>query len=127
MKPKTIRITYSILTALFCLASTADAFGGLTKQKAGVDGMNHLGYPLYVMTMLGVAKLLGVIAILQTKFITIKEWAFAGFTFTFLGVFWSRAYVGDGLGLLIPPVVTLAIMLVYYYFWKKMLALNSAK
>src|ERR1700744_5475074 len=124
MKPKTINITYRTLTVVFCLASATDAFGGLTKQKAGIDGMNHLGYPSYLMTMLSMFKVLGVIALLQNKFITLKEWAFAGFAFSFIGAFCSRVAVGDSIGLLLPPVVILTIMFVLYFFWKRYLALK---
>ena len=119
MKPKTIKITYWVLIILFCLSAVGDAMGGLTKAKAGVEGMQHLGYPLYLMTYLSVLKLLGVIALLQTKFQTIKEWAFAGFAFTFTGAFFSRASLGDSGAFLIIPMVMLAILFVTYYFWRK--------
>src|SRR5260370_33274104 len=119
MKAKTIKITYWVLIILFCLSAVGDAMGGLTKAKAGVEGMQHLGYPLYLMTYLSVLKLLGVIALLQTKFQTIKEWAFAGFAFTFTGAFFSRASLGDSGAFLIIPMVMLAILFVTYYFWRK--------
>ncbi|MDN3579757.1 DoxX family protein [Mucilaginibacter flavus] len=119
MKPKSVKITYWILTILFALAMAGDAYGGITKQQAGVDVLKHLGYPIYFMVFTGFAKLLGVIAILQTKFKTIKEWAYAGFAFTFLGAIASRGFVGDPLSQLIPPVVVLIILFITYYFWKK--------
>src|ERR1700761_9681616 len=112
MKPKTIKIWYWILTVLFALAMLGDAYGGITKQQAGVDVLNHLGYPLYNLPMFGVAKLLGVIAILQNRFRTVKEWAFAGFAFNFIGAFVSRAIVGDGAGDLIPPLVALLFLFI---------------
>lgn len=124
MKPKTVKIIYWILTVLFALAMLGDAYGGLTKQQAGVDVLNHLGYPLYNLPMFGVAKLLGAIAILQNKFRTVKEWAFAGFTFNFIAAFLSRAIVGDSIGLLVPPLVMLTVMFVTYYFWKNTIALK---
>ena len=119
MKVKTVRTIYWILTVLFALAMLGDAYGGITRQQAGVDVLNHLGYPLYNLPMFGIAKLLGAIAILQNKFRTIKEWAFAGFAFNFIAAFLSRAIVGDSIGLLVPPIVMLIIMSVIYYFWKK--------
>jgi hypothetical protein len=96
-----------------------DAYGGITKQQAGQDVLRHLGYPIYMMVIMGVFKLLGAIAILQNTFTTIKEWAFAGFAINFAGAFASRAAVGDGAALLVPPVVMLVIMFILYYFWKK--------
>ncbi|WP_295675328.1 DoxX family protein, partial [uncultured Mucilaginibacter sp.] len=109
MTSKTITISYWILTILFSLAMLMDGIGGISHEKRGVERMQHLGYPLYVMTMFGAAKLLGVLAILQTTFNTIKEWAFSGFTISFVGAFWSRAYMGEGIGLLLPPVVILVV------------------
>lgn len=124
MKPKTIKITYWILTVLFALATLFDAIGGITREQHGVDGMRHLGYPLYLMTMLGVAKLLGIAALLQNRQHTLKDWAYAGFCFSFIGAFWSRAAMGDGIGLLLPPVIMLVYLFVLYYFWKKYLAVR---
>jgi len=126
MTPKTVKIIYWILTVLFALAMLGDAYGGITKQQAGVDVLNHLGYPIYSMQIFGVAKLLGAVALLQTKFKTVKEWAYAGFSFNFISAFASRAIVGDALGLLAPPVVMLIIMFISYYFWKKYEALKIA-
>ena len=126
MKPKTIKTGYWILTILFALAMLGDAYGGITKQEAGVVVLKHLGYPIYNMPMFGVAKLLGAIALLQTKFRTIKEWAYAGFAFNFISAFVSRAIVGDGIALLIPPLVMLAVMFASYFFWKKFEAIKAA-
>jgi|ERR1700754_469312 len=125
MKPKTIKITYWVLTVLFALAMLADSYGGITQQQAGKDVLQHLGYPMYALIIFGVAKLLGVVAVLQTRFNTIKEWAYAGFAFTFIGAIASRGFAGDGVSLLIPPLVMLVVMFVTYYFWKKYEQLNT--
>jgi hypothetical protein len=119
MKPKSIKITYWVLTVLLALAMAGDGFGGVTKQKAGIDVLNHLGYPVYFMVIMGFAKLLGVVAILQTKFKAIKEWAYAGFAFTFFGAIASRSFMGDAIGELIPPMIMLVFLFATYYLWKK--------
>jgi hypothetical protein len=119
MKSKTIAIIYWVLTGLFALAMLGDAYGGITQQEAGQEVMRHLGYPIYIMVITGVFKLLGAIALLQNKYKTIKEWAFAGFTINFIGAFASRAFVGDSAGLLIMPLVILIIMFILYCFWKR--------
>ena len=126
MKPKTIKTLYWIVTILFALAMLGDAYGGITEQQAGVVVLKHLGYPIYNMPMYGIAKLLGAIAILQTKFKTIKEWAYAGFAFNFISAIASRAIVGDEFGLLIPPVIMLLIMFASYFLWKKYEEINHA-
>ena len=125
MSDKTIKILYWTLTLLFCLAMLMDAIGGLTQQEAGKEALRHLGYPMYLLTISGVAKITGVVSILQTRYKTIKEWAFAGFTISFICAFWSRAYVGDGISLLIPPMVMLVIMFLTYYLWKRFELIRS--
>ena len=119
MSHKAIKTTYRILTIVFALLMLMDGGAGVVKEKTGQEVMNHLGYPIYIMVILGAFKILGAIAILQNKYTTIKEWAFAGFAISFISAFASRAFVGDAIGLLIPPLVVLAVMFVVYYFWKK--------
>ena len=112
MKPQTIKTLYWILTVLFCLAMLADAYGGVTQQKEGQDVLKHLGYPMYLLTISGVAKIIGVIAILQTRFTALKEWAYAGFTINFVFAVWSRAYVGDSIGMIVPPLIMIAYLFI---------------
>jgi hypothetical protein len=119
VKPKTIKTIYWVLTVLFVLAMLMDGGAGIAKEKTGQEVMKHLGYPIYIMVITGIAKIFGAIAILQNRYKTIKEWAFAGFTINFIGAFASRAFVGDEIGLLIPPLVMLGVMFLLYYFWKQ--------
>ncbi|MDB5288463.1 MAG: hypothetical protein JWR05_3412 [Mucilaginibacter sp.] len=119
MNPKAIKTTYRILTVVFALFMLMDGGAGVAKEKTGQEVMNHLGYPIYIMVITGAFKILGAIAILQNKYKTIKEWAFAGFAINFIGAFASRAFVGDAISLLMLPLIILAIMFVVYYFWKK--------
>lgn len=122
MKPsKSTNKWYWFTTILFALFLLMDAYGGITKQQAGVDVLTHLGYPLYLLVIVGVAKLFCAAAILQTKYTTIKEWAFACFAAICFLAFASRASVGDTGIDLIFPVIFFCIMLVPYYFWKKRL------
>lgn len=120
MKPRTIRILYWSTTLLFSSAMLMDGVAGVMREETGKEVMAHLGYPVYAMTIFGVAKILGAIALLQTRFRIIKEWAYAGFTINFIGAFASRAFVGDDVSLLIPPIVMLVVMLTTYFFWKKL-------
>lgn len=116
MAPKSLRIAYWTATGVFALLLVMDGLGGITRAAAGVEALTHLGYPVYLLPTFGVAKVLAAIAILQTKFRTVKEWAFAGWAFTCVGAFVSRAVVGDTVEL-IYPVVFLAIMAVPYWLW----------
>jgi DoxX-like family len=119
MKPKTIRTLYWITTILFALFMLLDGYGGVSQQEAGQEVMKHLGYPMYVLVIFGIAKILGAIAIVQTKYRTIKEWAYAGFAINFIGAYASRALVEDGIGEILAPIIALGIMFIPYFFWKK--------
>jgi uncharacterized membrane protein YphA (DoxX/SURF4 family) len=119
-KMKKLKTWYWIATIIFALMMIMDGFGGITQQEAGKEVLKHLGYPMYLLIIVGIAKLLGAISILQHKYTAIKEWAYAGFAINFIGAFASRAFVGDGISLLIPPVIALVIMFIPYTLWKKL-------
>lgn len=119
MRPKTVHILYWVVTGIFALAMFADGIGGITRAEAGQDVMRHLGYPMYMLTIFGVAKILGVATLIQLLSRSIKEWAYAGFAINFIGAVASRAFVGDEIGLLIPPIVMLGFMFISYFLWKR--------
>src|SRR3989344_3324002 len=119
MKNKTIKIIYWIVTILFTLFFLIDAVIKLIPIDEAVEIMQHLGYPTYVLTILGISSILGVIGILQTKYRTLREWAYAGFTFHFLGAFASRAFVSDGFWLIISPLLFMSFMFISYFLGKK--------
>ena len=126
MKPKTIKIIYWVLTVIFVLFMAMDGGAGIAREKTGQEVMRHLGYPIYIMVITGVFKVLGAIAIAQNSLKTIKEWAFAGFFINFVGAFASRAFVGDSIGLLMFPLVILVVMFILYYFWKRYETIKAA-
>ena len=119
MKPKTIKILYWIVTILFSLFMLFSGVSEVMQTEQGKEIMKHLGYPMYVNTIIGVAKILGAIAILQTKFRTIKEWAYAGFTIDFVGAGASMYFAGDGILMALSPLIFLAVMFASYFLWKK--------
>jgi hypothetical protein len=85
--------------------------------------MDMLGYPQYLNSILGVAKILGVIAVVQPVYKTIKEWAYAGFTIDFIGAMVSGIYATDSIAIVVVPLVFLAVMFLSYFLWKKKLQL----
>jgi len=117
---KKLKTWYWVATIIFALMMIMDGVAGITQQEAGKEVLKHLGYPMYLLIIVGIAKLLGAASILQNKFIAIKEWAYAGFAINFIGAFASRAFVGDGISLLIPPLIALVIMFIPYILWKKL-------
>jgi hypothetical protein len=107
-------IGYWTATGLFCLAFTAGGTGHLLRADPMREGMLKLGYPLYVMTILGSAKLLGVVALLVPGRPLLKEWAYAGFSFNLLGAVASHIFVGDPLGETLPPAILLCVAAASY-------------
>ncbi len=108
-------IGYWLATALFCLAMTAGGMMNLIRADMQKEAMAALGYPEYLMTILGVAKILGVIALLIPGVPLLKEWAYAGFTFDLLGAAASHAFNGDAFVEAIVPLVILAIAIASYF------------
>jgi hypothetical protein len=82
----------------------------------GVYGIIHLGYPVYFLTLLGLAKLLGVVTVLTPGFPLLKEWAYAGFFFMMTGAIYSHIAVGDPLIELFPSTLLLVLTLISWYF-----------
>jgi len=106
-------ITYWIFTGLFALGMFSSGLQQIFRQKDMVDMVSALGYPMYFMTILGVWKILGVIAVLLPGFKLLKEWAYAGFFFVMTGALISHIAVGDfGLKAMLGPLFqTLFIVL----------------
>lgn len=88
----------------------------LFKQQADVDAMTRLGYPGYLLTMLGIWKILGVIALLIPKFPLLKEWAYAGFFFAISGAVISHIASRDSVNEIFPPLLLLILTVVSWYF-----------
>ena len=82
----------------------------------GTFGITHLGYPIYFLTILGVWKLLGVVAVLIPKFPLLKEWAYAGFFFVMSGAIFSHIAVGDRITEILPSLLLLILTVVSWYF-----------
>jgi uncharacterized membrane protein YphA (DoxX/SURF4 family) len=85
----------------------------LLHVQSSVDGFVHLGYPLHFVTLLGIWKVLGALALLAPKLPRLKEWAYAGIVFDLTGAAFAWAAVGDETGgsasHIIAPLVLLAL------------------
>lgn len=86
-----------------------------------------LGYPPYFMKILGVAKLLGIAAILTGISPTLKEWAYAGFTLDVCGAFASHLCVGDSLKVALVPAAFFVIQLTSYLVWKQLVHRRASR
>ena len=108
------KIGYWIATALLLLPFGLGGVADLVLAEPIREALTHLGYPLYVGQLLGVLKLLGVVAILAPGFLLLKEWAYAGFVFDLIGAATSHIAVGDPVGEFAPPFVVLLIVAASY-------------
>ena len=82
----------------------------------GVYGIKELGYPVYFLTIIGIWKILGVVAVLTPKFPLLKEWAYAGFFFLTTGAIFSHAASGNSVNEILPSLLLLALTAVSWYF-----------
>jgi uncharacterized membrane protein YphA (DoxX/SURF4 family) len=98
-------IAYWITTALTALIFLSGGIGYLIKPAIIRDGIAHLGYPLYITTILAVWKLLGGVTILVPRAPLLKEWAYAGMIFNLTGAVASHAAAGDPLANMINPLL----------------------
>lgn len=110
------QIIYWISTVWLALGMLASGVQQLLHTKSFVDIVIPLGYPLYFLTILGVWKILGVIAILIPKFTLLKEWAYAGFFFAMSGAVFSHIAAGDPMTAVIPSLVLLIMTVTSWYF-----------
>jgi uncharacterized membrane protein YphA (DoxX/SURF4 family) len=113
---KNKKLAYWSSTSLVSVMMLLSAFFYLSAAPQMVEAMAHLGYPVYFMKVLGVAKLLGAIAIVFPRFPRLTEWAYAGFSFTFIGAAFSHFSSGDGVGMMATPLVIFGILMVSYRF-----------
>ena len=115
-RTKTIYWIATIWLALGMVSTAAvQLFKGKTGQ-GGVDMITHLGYPIYLLTILGIWKILGVVAVLIPKFTLLKEWAYAGFFFVMTGAMFSHIALGDSFNEIWPSLLLLILTLISWYF-----------
>ncbi len=110
------KIIYWIATLWLALGMTSTGIVQLLRVEDGVEGVVRLGYPLYLLTLLGIWKILGVVAILIPKFPVLKEWAYAGFFFSMSGAIYSHVAVGDPMGEIFPALLLLVLTMLSWYF-----------
>lgn len=111
------KIIYWVATALLCAGMLGSGIQQIIKNPDMVEIMSKLGYPTYFMVIIGVWKVLAVIALLMPKFKLLKEWAYAGLFFVMTGAFISHIACGDnGLKEILGPGMQTIFILVSWYF-----------
>lgn len=112
---KTKKIIYWIATVWLSLGMLSSAIVQLMRVPEAVESVAGLGYPPYLLTILGVWKILGVVAILIPGFPLLKEWAYAGFFFVASGAFLSHVTMGDPVNKIFPSMLLLLLTVVSWY------------
>lgn len=113
------KIIYWIATLWLALGMFATGAAQVLRMKEGqgaAEQIIHLGYPVYLLTILGVWKILGVLAVLVPKFPLLKEWAYAGFFFVTTGAMISHILSGDPVTSILPGLLLLVLTIVSWYF-----------
>jgi uncharacterized membrane protein YphA (DoxX/SURF4 family) len=110
------KIIYWVATLWLALGMTSTGIVQLIKMDEEVTKMAQLGYPAYILTLLGVFKILGVVAVLVPRFPLVKEWAYAGFIFNMSGAVFSHLISGSEPVELFGPMLLLVLTVVSWYF-----------
>lgn len=110
------KIIYWIATVWLAAGMLSGGIMQVAHVKWNVEGIVHLGYPVYFLYIIGIWKILGVIALLIPKFGLLKEWAYSGFFFAMSGAVLSHIISGDSFSLWIAPLSFLIMAGVSWYF-----------
>ena len=109
------KIIYWIATIWLALGMLSTGIVQLLKTEEEVDMMTRLGYPVYLLTIIGVWKILGVVAVLAPKFPLLKEWAYAGFFIAMSGAVISHLINGDEAKEIFGPTLLLILTVASWY------------
>ena len=114
------KIIYWIATIWLSLGMVSTGVVQLLKLKGdgpgSLESMTHLGYPASFVTILGVSKILGVVALLIPKFPLLKEWAYAGFFFMMCGAIFTHIAAGNSMIEIFPSLLLLILIVISWYF-----------
>jgi hypothetical protein len=127
MKPKTTNIIYWISTIIFAALMIFSASGGLQPSQPAIQLIHDsLGYPVYFIQFISIAKLIGAAAILIPGLNrSIKEWAYAGLFFDLAGAIYSGiASSGKFDPLMLTMLIWIVPGAVSYYYWHKRIILS---
>ena len=110
------KIIYWAATLWLSLGMISTGVVQIIHMDEEVQKMTTLGYPTYFLTIIGIWKILGFVAVLLPKFPLVKEWAYAGFFFTMTGAIFSHFAVGDAGVEYFGPTLLLILTIISWYF-----------
>lgn len=123
---KRIRIFYWVFTGLFAFMMLGSAIPDVLVMPIAIEGFKGMGMPVYLVPFVGIAKVLGVVAILVPGYPRIKEWAYAGLTFDLVGATYSLIASGQPFASTAPMLLPLALAALSYIFYQKKLKASNA-
>ena len=110
------KIIYWIATIWLAVGMLSTGIVQLLRTEEEVTMMTRLGYPVYFLTIIGIWKVLGVVAVLVPKFPLLKEWAYAGFFIVMSGAVISHLVIGDAVKEIFGPTLLLVLTVASWYF-----------
>jgi uncharacterized membrane protein YphA (DoxX/SURF4 family) len=105
------KVTYWVVTGLLALSAVFAGVTYLWGSQQVVQGFAHVGYPQQLRVLLGIAKLLGGITLIVPGLLTLKEWAYAGFTFAWIAAVVAHYLAKDG-AVAFFPLILLVLLFV---------------
>lgn len=114
-----MKLAYWIITGLLSFFIVGGAIPDILMIQGAKDLFAELGYPDYLLLIVGYAKILGVIGILQTKWPFLREWAYCGLVIDLLGAFVSHMFVNGTPYIWVPSLVGLILTLASYVLLRK--------
>jgi uncharacterized membrane protein len=113
---KTKKTIYWVSTIFLSIGMLAGGIQQMLQTGGYNEIVTQLGYPLYMLSIIGTWKIFGVISILVPKKPLLKEWAYAGFFFTMSGATISHFAVGQPITEAIPSIILLVVTATSWYF-----------
>ena len=114
------KILFWVSTILFCGFMLTSTIPNIMSTAEWVEVFKQLGYPVYMLPFIGIAKLLGIIALLVPGFPRLKEWAYAGMFFDLTGAVYSGLMVGGFNPLMLVMLIPYVLGTLSYIFYHKM-------
>jgi uncharacterized membrane protein YphA (DoxX/SURF4 family) len=116
---KSRRTLYWIFTGLMAAFMLMASIPDVLQIPQAIAIFTHLGYPTYLLPFIGIAKILGVVAVLLPGFWRLKEWAYAGLVFDLIGALYSHLSVQDPPSAWGFPVIGLFLVTGSYFFYRE--------
>jgi hypothetical protein len=120
-------IIFWISTSLFTAFMLMSTIPNILSTEEWLEIFRQLGYPAYMLPFLGVAKLLGLVAIVVPGFPRLKEWAYAGLFFDLAGAVYSGLAVGGFDPLMLVMIIPFGLGTVSYIYYHKRLKVAEEK